>query len=277
METLTRPLALVTGASSGIGLELARRCAMNGFELIVVADEPEIHDAAMQIRSLGAHVEALQSDLATREGVDELCALIGERPVDSLLANAGRGLGHAFLDQNFEEVQRVVNTNVTGTIYLIQQIGRGMRARGKGRILITGSIAGFIPGAFAAVYNGTKAFLNSFSFALREELKDSGVTVTCLMPGATETEFFDRARMLDTPVGQSEKDDPVNVAHEGFEAMMRGDGDVVSGWKNKIQATIANVVPAAILAGEHRKQAEPQSTKTWPETRHAPHHERRTE
>jgi len=136
-----------------------------------------------------------------------------------------------------------------------------MRARGSGRILITGSIAGFIPGTFTAVYNGTKAFIDSFSFALRNELKDSGVTVTCLMPGATETEFFERAGMMDTKVGQAEKDDAAQVAKTGFDAMMRGDGDVVSGWKNKLQAAVAAVTPSGALAEMHRKQAEPGSGK----------------
>ena len=134
-----------------------------------------------------------------------------------------------------------------------------MRARGKGRILITGSIAGFIPGTFSAVYNGTKAFIDSFSFALRHELKASGITVTCLMPGATDTEFFERAGMMDTKVGQDAKDDPATVARAGFEAMMRGDGDVVSGWKNKVQTTLAKVTPAGVLAEQHRKIAEPGS------------------
>lgn len=208
---------------------------------------------------MGAQVEALEVDLATIEGVDQLYAKVQGRPVDALLANAGHGLGHAFLDQNFDEVRHVIDTNITGTIYLIQQVGRDMRTRGQGRILITGSIAGFMPGAFHAVYNGTKAFVDSFSFALRNELKDSGVTVTCLMPGATETEFFERADMLDTKVGQSEKDDPADVAKTGFEAMMNGEGDVVAGWKNKLQSAVANVTPASVLAEQHRKMAEPGS------------------
>jgi short-subunit dehydrogenase len=134
-----------------------------------------------------------------------------------------------------------------------------MRAAGQGRILITGSIAGFIPGTFQAVYNGTKAFIDSFSFALRNELKETGVTVTCLMPGATETDFFVRADLMDTKVGQSEKDDPADVAKAGFDAMMRGDGDVVSGWKNKIESAVANVTPAGVLAERHRKMTEPGS------------------
>src|SRR4029453_15067587 len=152
---------------------------------------------------------------------------------------------------------RVVNTNITGTIYLIQKIGRDMRARKSGRILITGSIAGFIPGTYQAVYNASKAFLDSFAFALRAELKDSGVTVTCLMPGATDTEFFARAGMTDTKVAQDPKDDPADGARAGFQAMMQGDGDVVSGWKNKLQSAIANVTPAGVLAEQHRKMAEP--------------------
>ena len=153
----------------------------------------------------------------------------------------------------------MIDTNITGTIYLIQQVGRDMRDRGRGRILITGSIAGFTPGTYNAVYNASKAFIDSFSFALRSELKDVApeVTVTCLMPGATETEFFERAGMEDTKIGQSSKDDPVDVAKVGFEAMMNGEGDVVSGLKNKVLSTVANVTPAGVLAEQHKKKAKP--------------------
>jgi short-subunit dehydrogenase len=195
-----------------------------------------------------------------RPAAPQLCSL-GGRPVDALLANAGHGLGRAFLDQDFHDVRHVIDTNVTGTVYLVQRIGRDMRARGTGRILLTGSIAGFMPGTYQAVYNGTKAFIDSFSFALRAELKDSGVTVTCLMPGATDTEFFERADMLDTKVGQGAKDDPVDVASAGFAAMMRGDGDVVSGWKNKLRTAVASVTPAGMLAEQHRRMAEPGSAR----------------
>jgi uncharacterized protein len=255
---MAKPLAVVTGASSGIGYELAKRCAREGFDLVVAADT-EIARVADECRALGATVDAIETDLATMEGVDELEETIGERPVDALLANAGHGLGHGFLDQDFDDVRHVIDTNITGTIYLIQKIGRGMRSRGRGRILITGSIAGYMPGTYLAVYSGTKAFIDSFSFALRAELKDTGVTVTCLMPGPTETQFFERADMEDTKVAQEEKDDPKDVADAGFEAMMKGAGDVVTGWKNKLQSTIANVTPSAILAEQHRKMAEPGS------------------
>ncbi len=254
-----RPLAIVTGASTGIGLELARLCAADGYDLLIAADEPQIIKVARELEAGGAQVEAMEVDLATIDGVDRLLAAVSQRPIDLLLANAGRGLGKAFIDQDFAKVRHVIDTNVTGTIYLIQKVAKQMSGRGQGRILITGSIAGFIPGTFHAVYNGTKAFIDSFSIALRAELKDSGVTVTCLMPGATETEFFRRADMLDTKVGQAKKDDAADVAKTGFDAMMNGEADVVAGWQNKIQATIAQVTPAEILAEQHRKQAEPGS------------------
>jgi len=257
----TRPFAIVTGASTGIGFELAKRCAKEGYDLLVAADEPEIEKAAASLRTDDGKVEALKADLATIEGVDKLYAAARGRQVDALLANAGRGLGHAFLDQDFEKARRVVDTNITGTIYLIHKVGNDMRRRNTGKILIVGSIAGFIPGSFQAVYNGTKAFLNSFSFALREELKDTKVTVTCLMPGATETEFFRRADMMDTAVGTAEKDDPAEVANNGFDAMIKGEGDVVSGFKNKVQSAAANVTPAGVLASQHRKKAEPGTAK----------------
>lgn len=254
-------LAIVTGASTGIGLELARCCARNGFDLLIAADEPTIAQAAAELRAEGTEVQAIQADLATTDGVDKLHAAKDGRPVDVLLANAGIGLGHAFLDQDFAKARRVIDTNVVGTTYLIHKIGNEMRSRNVGRILVTGSIAGFTPGSFQAVYNASKSFLNSFSFALREELKDTNVTVTCLMPGATETEFFTRADMMDTKIGTEEKDDPAEVAKVGFDAMMNGEGDVVSGWKNKLQSAAANITPSGALAKQHRKMAEPGTAK----------------
>jgi uncharacterized protein len=261
MATSSRPLAVVTGASTGIGYELARCCAENGFDLLVAADEAEIEEAADDFKPYGGKVTSIEADLATVEGVEKLYAATNGRPVDALLANAGVGLGDGFLDQDFNDVIRVIDTNITGTLYLIQRIGRDMRERNSGRILITGSIAGFTPGAFQAVYHGSKAFIDSFAFALRNELKDTDITVTCLMPGATETEFFDRAGLEDTKIGQAKKDNPSDVAEIGFKAMMNGDGDVVAGWKNKIESAIANVTPAAILAERTRKQYEPGSAE----------------
>jgi short-subunit dehydrogenase len=256
--------AIVTGASTGIGFELARLCASKGYDLLVAADEPEIEAAAEALRKEvnSIAVVALQADLATIEGVDKLYEVAQGRKVDVLMANAGRGLGHAFLDQEWARVRQVIDTNVMGTTYLLHRVGQDMRRRNEGQILITGSIAGFTPGSFQAVYNASKSYLNSLSFALREELRDTKVTVTCLMPGATETEFFARADMLDTKVGSEDKDDAAMVARKGFEAMMIGEGDVVTGLKNKIQSAVANVTPAETLVKQHRKQAEPGTAKS---------------
>lgn len=253
----TRGLAVVTGASTGIGYHLAQCCADHGMDLIIVADEPRIDAAAKSLHVETTTVEAVVADLSTPAGVDKLIAAIRGRAVHVLCANAGRGLGHAFLDQAFGDIEHVVETNVTGTLYLLHHVGRAMRERGEGRILITGSIAGFMPGTYQAVYNGTKAFLDSFAFALRHELRDSGVSVTCLMPGATETEFFERANMLDTRIGQEKKADPAEVARLGFDAMMRGEGDVITGWQNKLRAAIAMITPSDVLAEQHRRMAEP--------------------
>lgn len=254
-----RPLAVITGASSGIGYELARLAAQDGYDLIVAADMPEIVEAAQAFRAMGANVEQLQVDLATLDGVDRLVALVAGRPVDALLANAGHGLGHAFLEQPVEDWRHVIDTNITGTIYLVQRLAPAMVERGRGRILFTGSIAGLMPGTFQAVYNGSKAFVDSFSFALRNELKDTGVTVTCLMPGPTDTDFFERADLEDTKVGTDKKDDPAMVARTGWAAMLKGEGDVVAGWKNKMQAAMSAVTPQSALAEMHRGMAEPGS------------------
>lgn len=257
MATQARPFAIVTGASTGIGLELAKMCAKNGYDVLAVADEEKIRHAATEIAASGTRVEALVADLATKEGVDQLYQAIGGRQVDALLANAGRGLGRGFLEQDWDDIQKVIDTNVTGTLCLIQRVTRDMVARGKGRLLITGSIAGFMPGTYQAVYNGTKALLDSFSFALRHEIKDSGVTVTCLMPGATETDFFERADMMDTKVGTQKKMAADEVAKIGFEAMVNGEGDVVAGWQNKLQAAIAHIMPAGVMATVHESMAKP--------------------
>jgi uncharacterized protein len=254
--------AIVTGASSGIGRELAIIAAREGYDLLLAADTSGLAQVADICRTAGADADILEVDLATQDGVDQLYAATQGRAVDALFANAGHGLGRAFLDQEFDEIRHVIDTNITGTIYLIQLIARDMVELGSGRILITGSVAGYIPGTFQAVYNGTKAFIDSFSFALRNEIQDTGVTVTCLMPGATETAFFARADMLDTQLGTEEKDDPADVARVGYEAMIRGDGDIVAGWMNKVQTAVASVTPSSVLAEQHRKLAEPGTAKT---------------
>jgi short-subunit dehydrogenase len=255
-----RPLAVVTGASSGIGYELAAECARNGFDLIIAADRP-MNRAERDLKGLGAAVTSIETDLATQKGVEELCAAIQGQQVDALIANAGHGLGKAFLDQALPDIAHVIDTTITGTLALVHQVGNDMRMRGAGRILIVGSIAGFMPGSFQAVYNGTKAFIDSFAAALRNELKNTNITVTCLMPGPTETEFFRRADMMDTKVASDEKMPASEVARIGFKAMMDGEGDVIAGLKNKLEAAVAHVSPSSSLAERHRKMAEPGTAK----------------
>ena len=251
-------LAVVTGASSGIGLELARLAAKDGYDLIVAADTPFV-EAGPALREFGVDVEELEVDLATKQGVSQLLDRIGERRVDVLVANAGHGLGHGFLEQSPDEWQHIIDTNVTGTLLLIQPVVKQMVERGEGKVLITGSVAGHMSGAFQAVYNGSKAFIDSFAAALNEEIKRSGVTVTCLKPGATETAFFHRAELDDTKAGQAKKDDPADVAKTGWEAMKKGEPAVIYGIKNKLQVAAADVMTDAATAKIHRSQMEPGS------------------
>jgi short-subunit dehydrogenase len=253
--------AIVTGASTGIGFELAHLAAKNGYDLLIVADEPLINAAGSDLQRHGVSVQSIEADLSTIDGVDRLLDAAQGRRVDLLCANAGRGLGHGFLDQPVADWRRVVDTNITGTLYLLQKVLKEMTAHDAGKVLITGSIAGFIPGSFQAVYNGTKAFVDSFADAIRNELKDyEGVQITTLMPGPVETEFFHTAGMDDTSVGASDsKSDPADVARDGWDALMAGHAHIVSGWKNKLQATMAHVTPASVLAEQHRKMAEPGS------------------
>ena len=258
---MAEKFAVITGASTGIGFELAHIAAEEGYDLLIVADEPLIEAAASDLRSKGVDVRSVEADLSTLEGVDRLLKAANGRRIDVLCANAGTGTGGPFLDQDVAVWRHAVDTNVTGTLYLLQTALREMVRRNDGRILVTGSIAGYIPGAFNAVYNGTKAMIDNVTEAIRNEIKDAkGVTLTTLMPGATDTEFFARADMLDTDIGQDpSKADPAKVARDGWDAMMAGKGHIVSGWKNKAQVAAAGVVPQSMLAEQHRKMAEPGS------------------
>jgi short-subunit dehydrogenase len=253
-----RKFAIVTGASSGIGLEIAKLAAADGYDLLVAADTPFV-DATAGLKDLGVEVRQVECDLSTAAGVDQLLDATGGRDVDVLVANAGVGTGGAFLEQEVRDWRFSIDTNVTGTLLLIQPVLKAMVARGSGRLLITGSIAGHMPGSFNAVYNATKAFIDSFAAAVANEVKDSGVTITCLKPGATDTAFFARAGMLDTKVGQMKKDDPADVARTGWKAMLKGEQSVVHGLMNQAQALAAGVLPETVTAELHRRQAEPGS------------------
>ena len=257
-----REVAVVTGASTGIGYQLAKCCAEDGYEVVICADEPKIEQAAERLREGGRRIEAVEADLGTTEGIERLWQAVRGRPVGALLANAGIGHQPGFLDGDFAEAKKVIDVNVTGSLALIHRIGRQMRERGKGRILITSSVVGEIPGSYMAPYAASKAFLENFSYALRDELKDTGVTVTCLMPGATETDFFDRAGMEDTPVGKQEnKADPAKVARDGYEAMKKGQSGITSGFMNKVQTLFADILPEPLLAQMSRRMAKPVQEK----------------
>src|SRR5918994_3175608 len=260
--TDSRPLALSTGASSGIGLELARQFAEHGFDLVVNAEDAGLASAAQQLRTSGATVSEVQADLGTGDGVETLWAAVGVtgRPLAAAALNAGVGQGGRFVDIDFAQEKEIIDVNVTSTVHLAKLVLGDMARRGEGRVLFTSSIASTMPGSFQAVYNASKSFVQSFAEALRNELKDSGVTVTSLMPGPTDTNFFDRADMLGTKVGAADKDDPAQVAAQGFAALMDGDDHVVAGArKNKLQAAAAKFVPDTVKAEQHRKMAEPGS------------------
>jgi short-subunit dehydrogenase len=254
-------LAVVTGASSGIGLELARCAAADGCDMILVA-RGDLSEGAAACRKAGAaSVQTVNADLATREGIMALMDAIGERPVTALFANAGAGQGGPFLDQQWSEIAQTIHTNITGTVALIHMVGQKMRARNAGRILVTGSIVGDMPGTFQLVYSSTKAFINDFCVGLAEELRDSDVVVSCLLPGATETEFFKKADMEDTPVGQANKADPAKVAKDGYKALLDGDAKIVSGFMNKVQYMFADILPDELVAKMHRRMAKPPGEK----------------
>ena len=259
-----RNLALVTGASSGIGRELAKQFARNGFDLIVAAED-ELDGAVAELQSLGASVDGVRVDLAAPEGVEELWRRVEAtgRPLDAAALNAGVGGGGAFVDIDLEKQLNIVDLNCRSTVHLAHLVLRDMVARNSGRVLFTSSIASTMPGSFQAVYNASKSFDQSLALALRNELKDTEVTITSLMPGPTDTEFFERADMEDTKIGAGDKDDPEDVARLGVEALMDGKERVVAASPTtKLQGRASRLLPDSAKAQLHRKMAEPGSAKS---------------
>jgi short-subunit dehydrogenase len=256
-----RKLAVITGASSGIGLQLAKQCAANGFDVLVCAEDAAIHEIASQI---DARAQVVQADLTTREGVEQLAQAIEDtgRPVDALLLNAGVGVGGRFIETDLDAELSMIALNCNHTVHLAKRIVPAMVSRGQGRILMTASVVSTAPAPYQAVYGATKAFVMSFAEALRVEIADSGVTVTALQPGATDTHFFERAEMMDTKVGQAEKDDPAFVAKRGFEAMMAGKDSVLGGtFKNRLEGLANELLPETTKAKQVAKTTEPGSGK----------------
>jgi short-subunit dehydrogenase len=257
-----RALAVVTGASSGIGRELAKQFAQHQFDVVVCAEDDGIHQSTEQLERFGVTAHAVQADLATADGVDELhrSVLALERPVAAAALNAGVGVHGRFDQTPLEDDLRLIALNVTSTVHLAKLLLPAMVARGEGRVLLTASIASRMPGPYYATYAASKSFVHSFAEAVRDELRDTGVTVTSLMPGPTDTDFFDRAGMQDTKVASSDKDDPSQVARQGFEALMAGKDHVVAGSrKNAVQAAGASVMPDKAAAAAQRRKTEPGS------------------
>jgi short-subunit dehydrogenase len=260
---MAQSLALITGASSGIGLSLAKELAGRGYDLVVCSGGQRLYDATSEFASLGVAVEEITANLATPEGIDELWQQVQAlgRPIDVACLNAGVGVGGLFLETNLEEELNMINLNCTGTVHLAKHVVRQMKERGSGKILFTSSIAGEMVAPREAVYAATKAFVLSFAHSLRYELRDSGISVTALQPGPTDTDFFHRAGMDDTKVGSEGKHEsqPDEVAKQGIEALIAGKDHVyAASLTTKLEGMMANVTPGVLKAAMHDKMAKPQ-------------------
>lgn len=262
---MTEPtlLALVTGASSGIGRELAQQFAQHDFDLVLCAEDAGLEAVAAELRASGADVRTVQADLSTYEGVEQLYAAVSAdgRPLGVAALNAGVGLGGAFLDTDLAAELRMIDLNVVGTVHLMKLLLPDLVAQGAGKVLVTSSIASTMPGSFQSVYNATKSFLQSWVEALQNEMTDSNVTITSLMPGPTDTNFFHRAGMDGTPVGRSSsKDDPAQVAEQGVKALFAEDATVVAGSATtKLTGLVNKVLPDKAKAAAHRQMAKPEN------------------
>lgn len=262
METSAKPLAVVTGASSGIGYELAKQFAQHGFDLVIAA-ETGLEQAARDFQALGAQVQAVTVDLSKYDGVEQLYSQIktSGRPVDAAAINAGVGVGGDFTRQTDLQAELdLINLNVVSTVHLAKRLLPDMVARNQGRVLFTASVASVMPAPFEAVYGASKAFVLMFAESLRNELKDTNVSVTAMLPGPTETNFFHRAGMDDTKAGTQKKDDPADVARQGFEALMADkEKEFVGSFKNRMMGLMSELMPDNLTAEQHRKLSEPGS------------------
>lgn len=244
-------LAVITGGSSGIGYQLARIAVEEGHSLLICAHSGELEQAADRLRRLGGEIETVRADLSTRHGVETLWSRLEEREIELFFANAGLALGDRFVEQRWEDIAERIDLNVKQTTSMIHRVGRVMRAQGRGRILVTGSIAGQVPGPYNAVYNATKAYLNGLAWALSDEFRETEVTITCLMPGPTDTPIYDKG-LEDTVLHDMPKRDAATVAREGWNAMMAGKVDVVPGSASKLISLFSGVTPKAITTRLHK-------------------------
>lgn len=261
---MANPLAIVTGASSGIGFSLAKELASRGYDLVLSSAGSRLDSAVNEVRSFGTNVTEFKSDLATKAGVTALWGELLElgRPIEIACLNAGVGVGGLFWETDLEEELNMVDLNCRGTVHLAKHVVQHMRQRGSGRILFTASIAGEMVAPREAVYAATKAFVLSFAHSLRYELRDTGVSVTALQPGPVDTDFFHRAGMDDTKVGSEGKKEsqPDDVAKQGIDALLDGKDHVyAASIKTKLEGAVANFVPGALKGAMHEKMAKPLS------------------
>lgn len=261
---MTQPqLALITGASSGIGFELAKQFAQAGYDLVVAADDDGIHDVPAKLAEFGVAVQPVQVDLRTPEGVEHLfqSTIEGDRILAAAALNAGTGRGEMFLKSELDEDFNIIDLNVRSTVHLAKLVLRDMANRDRGKLLFTSSIVAGMPGPYQPLYNASKSFIQSFAEAIRHELQDTAITVTALMPGPTDTNFFHRAKMEDSLIGKMPKDDPAKVARQGFEALMRGDQKVVaSSLSSKLMGAANSVLPDSVKAAANKVISRPLSS-----------------
>jgi short-subunit dehydrogenase len=265
-EVMEDKLALVTGASSGIGFELAKELASRGYDVVIASAGERLSGAAEEIRNRGHQVIEVNADLATREGVDQLWGQVRSlgRPVDIACINAGVGVGGLFSETDLNAELNMVELNCAGTVQLAKLVVRQMRELNAGKILFTASIAGEMVAPREAVYAATKAFVLSFAHSLRYELKETGISVTALQPGPTDTDFFHRAGMDDTELGQKGKSEsqPDEVARQGIDALLASKDHVyAASFKTKLEGALANVTPGSVKGAMHEKMAKPNSEK----------------
>jgi short-subunit dehydrogenase len=257
--------AIVTGASSGIGRSLAKELASRGYDLAICSSGERLQDAGEELRSHGVEVTEIQADLATREGVKQFWEQVSSlgRNIDVACLNAGVGVGGLFAVTDLDAELNMVNLNCTGTVQLAKYVVQHMLSRNEGRILFTSSIAGEMVAPREAVYAATKAFDLSFAHSLRYELRDTGISVTALQPGPTNTDFFHRAGMDNTEVGSTGKNEsqPDEVAHQGIEALLSGEDHVyAASTKTKVEGMMANVTPGKVKGAMHEKMAKPKAS-----------------
>lgn len=268
---MSKPFAVVTGGSAGIGRELARQFASHGFDLLIVSRGEGLEEAAEELRALGAGVVTRAADLRSHEGVESVAQAIQDagRPLDAIAINAGVGAGGAFVPgvaaraTTLEDELGLIQLNVASVVHLAKRVLPAMVERGQGKVLFTSSISGTTPVPFEAVYGASKAFVLSFAEAIRNELKDTGVTITILLPQQTETNFFHRAGEDDTKVGASPKADPAEVARQGFEALMAGREKVFGGGASvSLEGRVLNrVLPDSMKAERHARLSRPGSSE----------------